>query len=1335
MKCRKASKNKYFVGEISLNLKSIKLMLFSAFVALLLVSCGGGSGSNSTISTNTISLKPHNGIAQKGPFSIDSNITITKLDTFGASTDVVIQAKVSSKSGGFSYETDESDTGAYYLLEAKGSFFDEELGSFSENEIKLSAITSSLKNSSINVITHWLTQRIDTLLASDKNLKNAFDQSQIELSKLFGINNSNSLDITSNLISSEKDNALLLLLSGALMEASSSYDVSSQIIIDEIGADFADDGLLNDKGDSWFIRLQSLIKGNPQIHAKKYAKSIRDMLGYNISLDEKLPVIIPLASRPVANVPSELLAEPSETITLDGSGSHDSGDIINFTWFRVDQQTQYDVQVSDRFLATPTITVPDEETVLSAPNQEISLLYALVVTDADKLTHTGVVKVTIRIPPPLNNPPIADSQSLITDEDTPIAITLSSSDPDGDIINFVLSTPFATSNGILELDPAQGASLPNIIYNPTPNFFGSDNFTFIVNDGFANSNTATVEIQVNPVNDVPEANSQSVSTNEGQTIDITLTGFDADTDPLTFSIETMPQNGLITGTPPNITYTPSQNYNGSDSFTFVVNDGLVDSNTATVSIQVNSVNNLPVANPQSLTINEDQAIDIVLTGSDVDTDLLTFSIETMPQDGVITGTPPNITYTPTQNYNGSDSFTFMVNDSFADSNTAAVNIQIDPVNDRPIADAGPNQTIPFDRIDLSADFIEFTQAITLDGSNSSDTEDLTPSLTFNWTFVSGPTFINLGNPVSLFITPDDLIMTDISIRTENESIEGDYVFNLVVTDSGALASDPDEVIITVAPNQPPTAKDISRPIDPTGLPTSITLMGEDPEGGNLIYEIVELPSDGNLLDNINQTIGIGQVFDIDIRYQSDFSSPTDPDSFTYKVIDELGAESNIATVNLTEPNTPPRANAGFNRSVPIAETATPTSILQTATINLDGTRSSDIEDASIDLIYKWTQISGPITIPSGDIPQVREPSFEIINTDISQTLSGVYQFELQVTDSGGLVSAIDEVSIGASLPNSLVIAIPGEDRDIIELTTVQVVGSGSTQKGIDNSLLVHEWKQIDIIPGSEIDLVFDPSYERYTPTFVAPAVTVATVIKIQLILRDTEFGFSEPEVVTFTVFPTGTVIANDPPTAVDQNISIYANGSSALFELRGMGDDPDGDNLGLTYEIIGFNDPGQGLNDPSQGSIRSQTINFVYTPVYSPTNPVVENSLTYVAIDQDGAKSDPATITFTPIVSPPGNTAPVAQDITINIDGPPTSSNSRQLLSYAIMVQDPDDDNYLINEIDKSDLEVRFQLITSDLRMDNRNRTSAGSGTFQYQAIDIYGNSSNTATITINYND
>ena len=276
-----------------------------------------------------------------------------------------------------------------------------------------------------------------------------------------------------------------------------------------------------------------------------------------------------------------------------------------------------------------------------------------------------------------NSAPVANSQSVTVAENGTATITLAATDVDNDPLTYIIVS--GPQNGTLT---GTGA---NRTYTPAANFNGTDSFTFKVNDGTVDSNIATVSIMITPVNDPPVASSQNVTVAENDTAAITLAATDIDGDALTYTIVSGPQNGTLTGTGANRTYTPAANFNGTDSFTFKVNDGTVDSNIATVSITVTLVNYLPIANSQSVTTVEDMAKAVTLTATDADNDPLTYTIVSGPQNGTLSGSGTNQTYTPKANYNGSDSFTFTVNDGTGDSNIATVSITVTPVNDVPVA--------------------------------------------------------------------------------------------------------------------------------------------------------------------------------------------------------------------------------------------------------------------------------------------------------------------------------------------------------------------------------------------------------------------------------------------------------------------------------------------------------------------------------------------------------------------------------------------------------------------------------------------------------------------------
>lgn len=277
----------------------------------------------------------------------------------------------------------------------------------------------------------------------------------------------------------------------------------------------------------------------------------------------------------------------------------------------------------------------------------------------------------------LNHVPMADLQSVTTAEDTPTVINLTGSDPDGDTV--VYSVVTVPSHGSLS------GTAPNLTYSPNKNFSGPDSFTFKVNDGTADSALTTVAITVAPENDPPVANNIDISVMEDMPVPVTLVGIDPDGDSLAYSIVTKPSNGILSGTEPNMSYTPNTNFNGLDSFTFRVGDGTLNSIPGTVSLLVNPADDPPIAHGENVTVPEDKVSHILLTGSDPDGDPLTYSVLRTPNHGKLSGTAPNLIYTPDPNFSWLDSFTFRVNDGKSDSVPATVMISVTPANDPPTA--------------------------------------------------------------------------------------------------------------------------------------------------------------------------------------------------------------------------------------------------------------------------------------------------------------------------------------------------------------------------------------------------------------------------------------------------------------------------------------------------------------------------------------------------------------------------------------------------------------------------------------------------------------------------
>ncbi len=344
------------------------------------------------------------------------------------------------------------------------------------------------------------------------------------------------------------------------------------------------------------------------------------------------------------------------------------------------------------------------------------------------------------------------------------------------------------------------------------------------------------------LNHAPMAKSQSVKVAEDTTKVIKLKATDSDRDPLTYTIISRPEQGMLNGTPPTVTYTPKSNYSGPDLFTFSVNDGNVDSNVATVSITVTPVNDPPVALNQEITALENTALTITLSGTDVEGSPLGYKIISKPSHGKLAGTGSNQVYTPNTNYRGPDSFTFGVTDGKKNSNAATVSISVMPINHAPVAQ---EQSVTAEE--------NIAKAITLAATDvDGDT------LTFQ--IVAQPVHGTLaGVPPNTTYTP----ATDYS---------GPDSFTFKGND-GKADSNLATVSITVTHvNHPPVAQSQSMSTDEDAS-KMIVLAATDSDGDPLTYQVVNQPEHGILvgvLPSITYTPAAG--------YRG-------PDSFTFKAND------------------------------------------------------------------------------------------------------------------------------------------------------------------------------------------------------------------------------------------------------------------------------------------------------------------------------------------------------------------------------------------------------------------------------------------------------------------
>ncbi|MCB2213855.1 tandem-95 repeat protein [bacterium] len=300
-------------------------------------------------------------------------------------------------------------------------------------------------------------------------------------------------------------------------------------------------------------------------------------------------------------------------------------------------------------------------------------------TDQGGLTVEKAFTVTIT---DVNDHPVADAQSVDTDEEVPVDITLTGSDEDLDDLQFVLVTE--PSHGALNWTP------PVVTYTPDDGYYGSDSFEFkVIDEHNASSAPATVTITVHDINQSPtdiQLSNQSIFENEGVDEPIgDLSTTDQDLgDTFTYSLVAgFGDEGNGAFYIVNNQLLAAQDFNFEEQDSYSVRIRSTDSGGQHVeevfAIEILDRNDPPVAYGQLVETVEDELVEIVLTWFDEDGDDVTFQLVTPPAEGAMPWTPPNLTYTPDNGFEGVDAFEFTVTDEHdAVSNLATITINASP---------------------------------------------------------------------------------------------------------------------------------------------------------------------------------------------------------------------------------------------------------------------------------------------------------------------------------------------------------------------------------------------------------------------------------------------------------------------------------------------------------------------------------------------------------------------------------------------------------------------------------------------------------------------------------
>jgi hypothetical protein len=606
------------------------------------------------------------------------------------------------------------------------------------------------------------------------------------------------------------------------------------------------------------------------------------------------------------------------------------------------------------FAVPPSISPEGRLTYTPAPNANGSAQVSVQLLDdggtADGGTNASAVQTfTIHVVS-VNDPPFftKGSDYVGLEDSGPVVLngwvqsaTAGPADEAGQQLAFLVSND---NPALFAVAPAISAA-GDLTFTPAPNANGVAIVTvrLMDNGGSANggndtSAPQTFSITIQPVNDRPVANSQSVTLAEDTTATIILSGSDIENAPLSYTLLTQPAHGTLSGSGALLTYRPVTNYAGPDSFTFKVNDEAMDSLEATVSITVTPVDDPPVAQSLSVTNLEDTSIIVTLSGSDVENDPLSY-FPTMPAHGTLSGTDPNLVYHPASNYFGADSFRFRVLAGGQYSEFATVEILILPVNDAPNFVKGPDVTVA---------------------------EDSGPRTLANWaTNISpGPTneadqsidFVVSHNNPGLFSVAPAISPGGTLTFTPALNAHGSALVTVMLHDNGGTAnggqntSAAQSFTITVSSlNDAPVAESQSVQVD-EDTSKAITLTGSDVEGDPLTFTIVSLPAHGTLSGT-----GPNRTYTPAPDYNG-------PDSFTFKVNDGQ-ADSAPATVSITV--------SGVNDAPVAFITVSPLVYLNTgatgvvisangldALVVLDGSQSYDPEGSP--LSYWWFE-SGALT--------------------------------------------------------------------------------------------------------------------------------------------------------------------------------------------------------------------------------------------------------------------------------------------------------------------------------------------------------------------------------------
>jgi VCBS repeat-containing protein len=841
--------------------------------------------------------------------------------------------------------------------------------------------------------------------------------------------------------------------------------------------------------------------------------------------------------------------------------------------------------------ANGTLDLNADGSFLYTPNAGFTGTDSFIYFANDGSTNSMLAAVTLQIDGN-GAAPQAQDDSFNTPEDGVLNIGFSEgvlandTDPDGDPLTATLVA--GPTNGTLALN-ADGS----FTYIPNADYTGSDSFTYTATDGAGVSNVATVNITIDPVNDLPTAENDAFTVDEDTDLALTdsilANDTDPDGDPLTATLVSSAQHGTLTlNSDGTFTYAPVENFNGLDGFSYLVSDAEGNSNVATVTITVNSVNDLPSAVNDEYSTDEDTPLAIAAPGllgndTDVEGDPLSAAMVAEPEHGTLTlNADGSFLYTPDENFNGTDGFSYLANDGSGDSLVASVTITVNPVNDAPVAGADSYS------VDEDATLTIDAAAGVLANDTDIDGDPLTATL------VTGPAngTLTLNSDGSFSYTP-------------TANFNGSDSFTYSVSDGTTTVEATATITVNPVNDLPEAVNDEYSTDEDTPLTIAAPgILGNDTDvdGDPLSASIVNQPEHGTVTLNADGSF----VY----TPEADFNGV---DGFSYLASDASG-NSEVATVTITvnPVNDAPTGTAD------VYATDEDTAL----TIDAAGGVLANDLDADGDPLTA-TMVTGPA---NGTLTLNSDGSFVYTpNADFNGTDSFVY------TASDGTVSTSDiTVTINVNATNDAPVAVADAysvDEDAT-LTIDAAAGLLANDTDVDGDALA-----TTVVTGpasGTLTLNADGSFS-YTPNADFNGTDTFTYS-----VSDGEL--SSEATVTITVNP-----VNDAPVAVADAYSVDEDATLTIDAAAGLlANDTDIEGDALTATVI---------TGPASGTL---TLNadgsFSYTP-----NADFNGTDTFTYSVSDGTLSSEATVTITvnPVNDAPvavADTYDATEDTVLTID-------------------------------------------------------------------------------------